>query len=93
MSAIALDALRHATDSLEYLTFLKNQTVFNFCAIPQAAAMAILALCSMSPQVFHRNVTVRKAEAARVSSQLALSLIPYANDDYSIASAPQTRVK
>jgi farnesyl-diphosphate farnesyltransferase len=66
LSEMTLDTLRHAVDSLDYLTLLKNQTVFNFCAIPQTMALATLAVCYMNPQVFHRNVKIRKAEAARV---------------------------
>lgn len=66
LSGMTLDALRHAVDSLEYLTLLRNQTVFNFCAIPQTMAIATLALCFMNPDVFQRNVKIRKAEAAKV---------------------------
>lgn len=68
LSAMTLDTLRHAVDSLDYLTLLKNQTVFNFCAIPQTMAMATIALCFMNPAVFQKNVKIRKAEAARVST-------------------------
>jgi farnesyl-diphosphate farnesyltransferase len=66
-SAMVLDALRHATDSLDYLRLLKNQSVFNFCAIPAAMAMATLALCFGNPEMFKRNIKIRKAEAASVS--------------------------
>jgi farnesyl-diphosphate farnesyltransferase len=72
-SAMVLDALRHATDSLDYLRFLKNQSVFNFCAIPAAMAIATLELCFMNPNMFQRNIKIRKAEAARVSTILPLS--------------------
>nr|AGA95493.1 squalene synthase [Inonotus obliquus] len=66
LSAMTLDALRHAVDSLEYIALLKTQSVFNFCAIPQTMAMATLALCFMNPAVFHRNVKIRKAAAAKL---------------------------
>ncbi|THH16848.1 hypothetical protein EW146_g3856 [Bondarzewia mesenterica] len=65
-SGMVLDALRHATDSLDYLRLLKNQTVFNFCAIPASMAMATLSLCFMNPEMFHRHIKIRKAEAARL---------------------------
>lgn len=68
LSAMTLDALRHAVDSLEYISLLKTQSVFNFCAIPQTMAMATLAICFMNPAVFHGNVKIRKASAAKVSS-------------------------
>lgn len=65
-SAMILDALRHATDALDYLKILKNQSVFNFCAIPATMAIATLELCHMNPEMFLRNIKIRKAEAAKV---------------------------
>lgn len=65
-SGMILDALRHATDALDYLRLLKNQSVFNFCAIPATMAMATLSLCFMNPAMFQRNVKIRKAAAAKV---------------------------
>ncbi|KJA22820.1 hypothetical protein HYPSUDRAFT_40602 [Hypholoma sublateritium FD-334 SS-4] len=63
-SGMVLDALRHAVDSLDYLRMLRNQSVFNFCAIPAAMAIATLELCFMNTQMFQRNIKIRKAEAA-----------------------------
>ncbi|KAJ7289294.1 squalene synthase [Mycena rebaudengoi] len=63
-SAMVLDALRHATDALDYLRLLKNQSVFNFCAIPATMALATLELCFMNPRMFAGNIKIRKAEAA-----------------------------
>jgi len=63
-SAMVVDALRHATDALDYLRLLRNQSVFNFCAIPAAMALATLDLCFMNPLMFQRNIKIRKAEAA-----------------------------
>ncbi|PFH45558.1 hypothetical protein AMATHDRAFT_8988 [Amanita thiersii Skay4041] len=68
-SGMILDALRHATDALEYLRVLKNQSVFNFCAIPATMAIATLDLCFMNPDMFLRNIKIRKAEAARLIMQ------------------------
>lgn len=65
-SGMVLDALRHACDSLDYLRLLKNQSVFVFCAVPVSMAMATLALCFMNPEMFQRNIKIRKAEAARL---------------------------
>ena len=65
-SGMVLDALRHAVDSLDYLRMLHNQSVFNFCAIPAAMAIATLELCFMNTQMFQRNIKIRKAEAATV---------------------------
>ena len=66
LSAMTLDTIQHAIDPLDYLTLLKNQTVFNFCAIPQTMAMATLCLCFMNYEMFQRNIKIRKAEAASV---------------------------
>ncbi|KAJ7093059.1 farnesyl-diphosphate farnesyltransferase [Mycena epipterygia] len=63
-SAMVLDALRHATDALDYLRLLKNQSIFNFCAIPAAMAIATLELCFMNPRMFAGNIKIRKAVAA-----------------------------
>ncbi|KAG6902950.1 hypothetical protein C0995_009342 [Termitomyces sp. Mi166 len=65
-SGMIVDALRHATDALDYLRLLKNQSVFNFCAIPASMAIATLELCFMNPAMFDRNIKIRKAEAARL---------------------------
>jgi farnesyl-diphosphate farnesyltransferase len=65
-SGMVLDALRHACDSLDYLRLLKNQSVFVFCAVPVCMAMATLALCFMNPEMFQRNIKIRKAEAVRL---------------------------
>jgi farnesyl-diphosphate farnesyltransferase len=66
LSAMTLDALRHATDSLDYLALLKNQSVFNFCAIPAAMALATLEVCFMNPDVLRKNVKIRKGHAVQV---------------------------
>jgi farnesyl-diphosphate farnesyltransferase len=67
LSEMTVDALAHATDALDYLTLLSNQSVFNFCAIPQVMAIATLETCFMNPQVMHRNIKIRKGEAVTVS--------------------------
>jgi farnesyl-diphosphate farnesyltransferase len=63
-SAMILDALRHACDALDYLRLLRNQSVFNFAAIPAAMAIATLDLCFMNSDMFERNIKIRKAKAA-----------------------------
>jgi farnesyl-diphosphate farnesyltransferase len=67
LSEMTVDALAHATDALDYLTLLSNQSVFNFCAIPQVMAIATLETCFMNPHVMHRNIKIRKGEAVTVS--------------------------
>ncbi|KAF8757672.1 Squalene/phytoene synthase [Rhizoctonia solani] len=66
LSSMTLDALRHATDALDYLALLKNQSVFNFCAIPAVMALATLEVCFMNPDVFRKNVKIRKGQAVQL---------------------------
>jgi farnesyl-diphosphate farnesyltransferase len=66
LSEMTLDALRHATPALDYLSLLKNQSVFNFVAIPAVMAIATLERCFMNPNVLKRNVKIRKGEAVQV---------------------------
>lgn len=35
LNYLCIDAFQHVIDVLEYLSSLKDQTIFNFCAIPQ----------------------------------------------------------
>jgi farnesyl-diphosphate farnesyltransferase len=70
-SAMILDALRHACDALDYLRLIKNQSVFNFAAIPAMMAIATLDLCFMNPEMFKRNIKIRKAKAAEVCAFFA----------------------
>jgi farnesyl-diphosphate farnesyltransferase len=57
-SEMVLNALGHASDCLSYLVGLREQSVFNFCAIPQSMAMATL-----DPAVFERNIKITKGDA------------------------------
>ena len=65
-SGMIFDALRHVVDTLTYLRVLRNQSIFNFCAIPATMAIATLERCFMNPEVFIGRVKIRKAEAADV---------------------------
>ncbi len=60
------DALAHAIDCLDYLKQLKNEHVFKFCAIPQVMAIATLCEVYNNPQVFTKNVKIRKGYAAKL---------------------------
>lgn len=84
LSEMTVDALTHATDALDYLTLLSNQSVFNFCAIPQVMSVATLDFCFMNPDVMQKNVKIRKGYAVSVSWRRSLSftraIILSAND-------------
>lgn len=66
ISEMVLDALRHADDCLFYLAGLKEQSVFNFAAIPQVMAIATLALVFRNKDVFQKNVKITKGEACQM---------------------------
>ncbi|XP_074845143.1 squalene synthase-like isoform X1 [Carettochelys insculpta] len=63
MNELITNALHHIPDVLTYLSRLKNQSVFNFCAIPQVMAVATLAACYNNKQVFRGVVKIRKGQA------------------------------
>ncbi|WWC60475.1 farnesyl-diphosphate farnesyltransferase [Kwoniella dejecticola CBS 10117] len=65
-SEMVLDALRHATDALDYMTLLKCQSVFNFVAIPAVMAIATLERTFMNPKILKENVKIRKGETVRL---------------------------
>lgn len=60
------DALTHATDCLAYLKNLRDKNIFKFCAIPQVMAMATLCKVYSNPEVFIKNVKIRKGLAAKI---------------------------
>lgn len=66
LSTMLLDAFSHATHSLEYLVLLRDQSVFNFCAIPQVMAIATLELMVNNANVFKKNVKIRKSLAVKM---------------------------
>ncbi|KAF2085096.1 farnesyl-diphosphate farnesyltransferase [Saccharata proteae CBS 121410] len=65
-SEMVLTALTRAPDCLFYLAGLRDQSVFNFCAIPQSMAIATLDLCFRNPEIFEKNVKITKGQACRL---------------------------
>ena len=65
-SEMVLNALAHADECLFYLAGLKEQSVFNFAAIPQTMAIATLALVFRNPGIFHGIVKIKKGDACRI---------------------------
>lgn len=63
LNLLVTDALRHVPDVISYLSRLRNQSVFNFCAIPQVMAIATLATCYNNPMVLQGVVKIRKGQA------------------------------
>ncbi|KAL9618204.1 MAG: hypothetical protein Q9160_007038 [Pyrenula sp. 1 TL-2023] len=65
-SEMVLNALEHVDQCLFYLAGIKEQSVFNFCAIPQSMAIATLELCFRNPVMFDRNIKITKGQACRL---------------------------
>ncbi|XP_037541781.1 squalene synthase isoform X2 [Nematolebias whitei] len=63
LNLLVTDALHHVPDVIAYLSRLRNQSVFNFCAIPQVMAIATLSRCYNNPMVFQGVVKIRKGQA------------------------------
>lgn len=62
-SHMILHALERADNCLFYLSGLREQSVFNFCAIPQTMAIATLDLCFRNYNMFQRNIKITKGQA------------------------------
>ena len=73
-SEMVLNSLHHADQCLFYLAGLKEQSVFNFAAIPQSMAMATLELVFRNPKVFEKNIKITKGEACRIMMQSTQNL-------------------
>lgn len=63
LNLLVTNALGHVADQLLYMSRLRNQSIFNFCAIPQVMAMATLVLCYNNPRVFTGVVKIRRGQA------------------------------
>ena len=65
-SEMVLNALKHTEDCLFYMAGMRDQSVFNFVAIPQAMAIATLELVFRNPAIFERNVKITKGDACQI---------------------------
>lgn len=73
-SEMILTALQRADDCLYYLAGIREQSVFNFCAIPQSMAMATLDLCFQNPAMFQRNIKITKGDACQLMLESSQNL-------------------
>lgn len=73
-SEMVLNALEHVEECLFYLAGLREQSVFNFCAIPQAMAIATLELCFRNEVMFQRNIKITKGDACRMMMESTQNL-------------------
>jgi farnesyl-diphosphate farnesyltransferase len=73
-SEMVLDALAHADECLFYLAGVREQSVFNFAAIPQAMAVATLALVFRNPRIFHENVKITRGQSCQLMIESSQNL-------------------
>ncbi len=73
-SEMVLNSLSHADECLFYLAGIKEQSVFNFAAIPQSMAIATLEKVFRNPQIFKKNVKITKGSACEIMTQSTQNL-------------------
>jgi farnesyl-diphosphate farnesyltransferase len=61
------NALKHVPDVMTYCGKLQDQSVFNFCAVPQVMAVATLALLYNNNDALTRTLKIRKGLTADVA--------------------------
>ncbi|KAK7502962.1 hypothetical protein BaRGS_00005911 [Batillaria attramentaria] len=66
LNELITNAMELIPDCITYMSRLHNQSVFNFCAIPQVMAIATLERCYNNPAVFTGVVKIRKGEAVKM---------------------------
>ena len=73
-SEMVLNALYHADECLFYLAGIKEQSVFNFAAIPQAMAIATLELVFRNPKMFRQHIKLTRGESCRIMTKSTQNL-------------------
>lgn len=73
-SEMVLNALKHTEECLFYMAGIRDQSVFNFVAIPQAMAIATLELVFRNPAIFERNVKITKGDACQLMMESTQNL-------------------
>jgi farnesyl-diphosphate farnesyltransferase len=69
LNHLVTNAMSHVPDCIEYMKRIKHPMVFRFCAIPQVMAIATLAAVYNNPDVFRRNVKIRKGLSCKLMLQ------------------------
>lgn len=73
-SEMVLNSLVHADECLFYMAGIKDQSVFNFVAIPQSMAIATLELVFQNPMIFQKNVKITKGDACQLMIESSQNL-------------------
>ncbi|GAO13690.1 uncharacterized protein UV8b_01680 [Ustilaginoidea virens] len=74
ISEMVLDALKHCEECLFYMAGMRDQSVFNFVAIPQGMAIATLELAFRNPDVLKKNVKITKGDACQIMTECTQNL-------------------
>jgi farnesyl-diphosphate farnesyltransferase len=73
-SEMVLNSLKHADECLFYMAGIKDQSVFNFVAIPQSMAIATLELVFQNPRIFQKNVKISKGDTCQLMIESSQNL-------------------
>ncbi|KAI0976829.1 farnesyl-diphosphate farnesyltransferase [Xylaria arbuscula] len=73
-SEMVLNALKHADECLFYMAGIKEQSVFNFVAIPQTMAIATIDLVFQNPKIFDSHIKITKGDACDLMTQSTQNL-------------------
>ena len=73
-SEMILNALKHADECLFYMAGIRDQSVFNFVAIPQSMAIATLELLFRNPAIFKANIKITKGDACQLMTDSTQNL-------------------
>lgn len=73
-SEMVLNSLKHADECLFYMAAIKDQSVFNFVAIPQSMAIATLEAVFQNPEIFKKNVKITKGDACQLMLESSQNL-------------------
>lgn len=74
VSEMVLDALKHVEECLFYMAGMREQSAFNFVAIPQGMAIATLELIFRNPAVLDGNVKITKGDACQIMLECTQNL-------------------
>lgn len=74
ISHMVLDALKHVEECLFYMAGMRDQSCFNFVAIPQTMAIATMELVFRNPDVLKKNVKISKGDACSIMLQSTQNL-------------------
>jgi farnesyl-diphosphate farnesyltransferase len=74
ISEMVLNALQHCEECLCYMANMREQSVFNFVAIPQGMAIATLELIFRNPEVLRRNIKIPRGDACQIMMECTRGL-------------------